>query len=62
MKDYSDKLIDCERRASIMEANIVLAAQLLTEWVDPELDELGVQRLRTSTRSFLLNLPIGGRV
>lgn len=52
---------DEQQRAARIEASLVHAIDLLTEWIDDELNENAEARLMIATRTFLLNVPIGGR-
>lgn len=53
---------DCQRVRVMYEATLTLAADLLMEWYDDDLDPEAVVRLKAATRTYLLNAPVGGRV
>lgn len=48
------------KRLAVIEANLTLACDLLYEAID-EIDPRRHPRLHTAIRSFLLNVPVGGR-
>lgn len=54
-----DALTDVKRQKAMYEASLTLAADLLIEWYDEDLDAEAVPRLKAATRSFLLNVPVG---
>lgn len=55
-------ITDCQRQKAMYEASLTLAVDLLIEWNDDELDADSLTRLRAETRSFLMNVPVGGRL